>query len=127
MSYAEPNEIDNGNRYRITGMSARGGTPTASAMAYIWRRLKKLPVDVRLLIVITDGCSGDNMTLAGNEKSITKMIRDMRHENIIVVAAGIGEDRKEVEKEFGHTFMDISDIQMMPEQLVQLIKKHLVV
>lgn len=127
VSYAEPNEIDNGNRYRITGMSARGGTPTASAMAYIWRRLKKLPVDVRLLIVITDGCSGDNMTLAGNEKSITKMIRDMRHENIIVVAAGIGEDRKEVEKEFGHTFMDISDIQMMPEQLVQLIKKHLVV
>lgn len=29
ISYAEPHEIDGGNRYRITGMAGRGGTPTA--------------------------------------------------------------------------------------------------
>lgn len=55
------------------------------------------------------------------------MIRVLRKDNVIVVAAGIGSDRAQVEAEFGDNFLDITDINMMPEQLVELIKHNLVV
>lgn len=127
ISYAEPQEVDNGNRYRITGMQSRGGTPTAAAMAYMAKRIMKLPADVRLLVVITDGESYDNFKAGDGERVIEKMIRLLRKDNVIVVAAGIGSDRRKVESEFGENFMDITDINMMPEQLVELIKHNLVV
>lgn len=127
ISYAEPQEIDGANRYRVTGMKARGGTPTASAMVFMTKQMLKLTADVRLLIVITDGCSADNYEIDGNERFIEKMIRVLHKDNVIVVAAGIGSDREQVEKEFGDNFMDITDIDMMPEQLVDLIKRNLVV
>lgn len=119
LSYAEPHEIDDGNRFRITGMQARGGTPTAAALAFMIKRMKKLPADIRLIIVITDGES-DNR--AAVQKIISSAIRD----KTIIIAAGIGKDRKNVEQEFGESsFMDISDLEEMPEQLVRLIKAKL--
>lgn len=127
VSYAEPREIDGSNRYRITGMRASGGTPTASAMAFMTKQMLKLPADVRLLIVITDGGSADNYIINDKERCIDRMIRVLRKDNVIVVAAGIGSDRAQVEAEFGDNFLDITDINMMPEQLVELIKHNLVV
>lgn len=127
VSYAEPQEIDGSNRYRITGMRASGGTPTASAMAFMTKQMMKLPTDVRLLIVITDGGSADNYVIDGKERYIDRMIHMLRKDNVIVVAAGIGSDRAQVEAEFGDNFLDITDINMMPEQLVDLIKHNLVV
>lgn len=119
LSYAEPHEIDNGNRFRITGMKARGGTPTAAALSFMIKRMKKLPADIRLIIVITDGQS-DNC--AAVQKIISSALRD----KTIIIAAGIGSDRKRVAQEFGeNSFMDISDLEEMPEQLVKLIKARL--
>lgn len=126
-SYAEPQEIDNGNRYRITGMAATGGTPTAAAMAYMSKRMMSLAADVRLLIVITDGQAFDDAMNSDGERVIAKMTRLLRKDNVIVVAAGIGSDREAVENQFGGSFMDITDINRMPEQLVELIKRNLVV
>lgn len=124
-SYAEPDEIDDSNRYRITGMNARGGTPTKTALAYMLKRMKKLPVDIRLLIVITDGQSYDNGLTASGEREITTLIKNAKKDKTIVVAAGIGNDRESVKAEFGENFMDISVLQDMPMQLIDLIKANL--
>ena len=124
LSYAEPNEIDASNRYRITGMAARGGTPTKAAMAYMLKRMQKLPVDIRLIIVITDGQSADN-GLYNGEREITTLIKNAKKNKTIVVAAGIGDDRESVKEEFGENFMDISHLQDMPVQLIELIKANL--
>ena len=91
------------------------------------KQMLKLPADVRLLIVITDGGSADNYIINDKERCIDRMIRVLRKDNVIVVAAGIGSDRAQVEAEFGDNFLDITDINMMPEQLVELIKHNLVV
>lgn len=124
-SYAEPDEIDDSNRYRLTGMNARGGTPTKTALAYMLKRMKKLPVDIRLLIVITDGQSYDNGLNASGEREITTLIKNAKKDKTIVVAAGIGNDRSSVKAEFGENFMDISVLQDMPMQLIELIKANL--
>lgn len=123
-SYCEPQDIDNKNRYRITGMTARGGTPTATALAYMHKRLHSLQADVRLLIVITDGVSQDNYSCNG-VSAITRIIRDCEKNKTVVIAAGIGINRSQVEYEFGTNFMDISDVNTMPANLVALIKKNI--
>lgn len=121
LSYAEPGTIDNKDSYRITGMSARNGTPTKAATLYMLQRLKQLPVDIRLLIVITDGESHDD-----RNGEIKKIIQTTNKHGILIIAAGIGSDRKKVEKEFGEeNFINISDLDTMPEQLIRLIKDNI--
>lgn len=132
ISYAEPGTVDGNDKYRITGMKARGGTPTKAALLYMLQRLRKMPVDVRLLIVISDGQSGDNRdpkigdSVALENKPIRRIIRDAKKEDTIIVAAGIGQDKNEVGREFGEeNFMDISNLDDMPEQLIALIKENI--
>ena len=40
LSYVDK-DIDGNDKYRITGMSSRGGTPTVPAMRYMGEKLKK--------------------------------------------------------------------------------------
>lgn len=125
-SYAEPNEIDNGNRYRITGMQSMGGTPTAEALQYMVRRVNMLPVDVKLLIVISDGGSADNYEVDGGKtRLIDCIINDAVKDHIIVFAAGIGSEREYVEKEFKKNFLDISNLDEMPVTFLELIRANL--
>ena len=132
ISYAEPGTADGNDKYRITGMKARGGTPTKGALLYMLQRLRKLPVDVRLMIVITDGSSGDNndpsvpYDCEPDKKPIRRIIRTAKRDGTIIVAAGIGSDRKAVKREFGDdNFMDITNLDLMPEQLISLIKENI--
>lgn len=132
ISYAEPGTVDGNDKYRITGMQARGGTPTKAGLLYMLQRLRKMPVDVRLLIVITDGKSGDNAdkkapyTTNPEGKPIRRIVREAKKEGTIIVAAGIGSDRNEVCSEFGaENFMDITNLDDMPEQLIGLIKDNI--
>ena len=121
VSYSELNEIDNSNRYRICGMRSQGGTPTMTALAYMVKKMQKIDADIRLLIVISDGCSGDN-----ENNGILHIIKNARKINTTVIAAGIGSDRSRVEEEFGEdNFVDISNIEKMPELLIGIIKKNL--
>lgn len=126
ISYAEPQDVGNSNRYRITGMRARMGTPTANSMGFIYNQMKKLNADVRILFVITDGQSGDNYSSIGGSTPIKRMIKDFKKEKTMVIAAGIGRNRKVVESEFGEdNFLDITDTDAMPEQLIEIIKRNL--
>ncbi len=125
-SYSEPNKIDQNDVYRITGMHASGGTPTAAAMSYMRDRLNHINTDVKLMIVISDGGSGDNMKYPDGSTKISRIINTCRKEHTIVIAAGIGQDREAVKEEFGNDhFLDISDLEKMPSQLADIIKANL--
>ncbi len=118
ISYSEPHEIDGGNRYRITGMTDRDGTPTAEALAYIAKQMRGLQVDISLLIVVTDGQS--KSTIRTKE-----VVRSLLKQKMILVAAGIGKNRTQVEKEFGERFIDISNVDLLADQLIAIIKENL--
>lgn len=125
-SYSEPNKIDGDDVYRITGMNASGGTPTAAAMCYMRSRLNRINTDLKLMIVISDGGSGDNEKYPDGSTKIKRIINTCRKEHTIVIAAGIGQDRDAVKEEFGNDhFLDISDLEEMPEQLADIIKDNL--
>lgn len=119
LSYVDK-DIDGNDKYRITGMSSRGGTPTVPAMRYMGEKLKKDETEKKILIVSTDGCSN-----TGRE-GVQKAIKDLSKAGIIVVGAGIGNSRSQVEREFGKNFIDISDLDTMPRILCNIVKKNLV-
>ena len=97
-------DIDGKDKYRITGMASRGGTPTMPAMRYMGEKLSREQAEQRLLLVSTDGCSD------GGRESIQQVIKDLRKKNnIIVIGAGIGSSRGSVEHEIGDNFIDISN------------------
>ena len=76
-------DIDGKDKYRITGMQSRSGTPTGPAMKYMAEKLKKETAEKRLLIVSTDGCS------ASGRDGIQKTIKELSRYGILVVGAGI--------------------------------------
>ena len=125
MVYSAPDEIDNSNRYRITGMQSRGGTPTATALCYMRGLMRKIDTDVRLIFVISDGGAGDNYG-HGQEPPITRIMNNAKRDRLVIIACGIGSQRRDVEREFGtESFLDIADITLMPEQIINIIKSKL--
>lgn len=112
-------DIDGKDKYRITGMQSRSGTPTGPAMKYMAQKLKKETAEKRLLIVSTDGCS------ASGQENIQKTIKELSRYGILVVGAGIGSARAQVENEFGKNFIDIGNLEAMPQILCNIVKRNL--
>lgn len=119
ISYVEYGSVDAKDKYRLTGMSSCGGTPTGMAIRYMTARLKKLPAANKLLIVSTDGRSADGAD------ALQKIIKEAKKDGVTVVGAGIGASRSAVEKEFGDAFLDVSDMEKMPQLLAGIVKRHL--
>lgn len=119
ISYVEHGSVDAKDKYRLTGMSSRGGTPTGRAIKYMTARLKKLPAASKLLIVSTDGCSDCGAA------ALQEIIKAARKDGVTVIGAGIGASRSAVENEFGNAFLDVSDMEKMPQMLVEIVKRHL--
>lgn len=126
--YATPDEIDDSNRYRLTGMTSRAGTPTAAALCYVRGLLNKLHTDIKLLFVVSDGGAGDNYTPPNgkkDERPITKIISRASRDNMIIIACGIGSQRNSVQEEFGEkNFIDVSNLPELPEQIIRIIKQN---
>lgn len=112
-------DIDGKDKYRITGMQSRSGTPTGPAMKYMAEKLKKETAEKRLLIVSTDGCS------ASGRDGIQKTIKELSRYGILVVGTGIGSARAQVENEFGKNFIDIGNLEAMPQILCNIVKRNL--
>ena len=118
ISYVDQ-DVDGKDKYRITGMRSRSGTPTGPAMKYMAEKLKKETAEKRLLIVSTDGCS------ASGRENIQRTIKELSRYGILVVGAGIGSARAQVENEFGKNFIDIGNLEAMPQILCNIVKRNL--
>lgn len=119
ISYVEPNSVDRKNALRLTSMRADGGTPTAEALAYMLNRLEKRPEPSKILFVVTDGNSN-------NKAYLPMLLTEAKRNHIMVIAAGIGACRQSIHSEFPENFLDISDMNSMPRNICNIIKRKLV-
>lgn len=123
-SYVEEKKIDKNDKYRITGMQARGGTPTVGAMEYALNRIhKRGGPEHKLLFVITDGGAGDDDSFGAHTKNL---LERAKKEKVTVIACGIGNDKASVENEFGSVhYLGIDDAETMPKRLLDVIRRNL--
>ena len=120
ITYVDMN-VDGKDKYRTTGMASRGGTPTVPAMKYMGKKLLKDSTEKKILIVSTDGCSGQ-----GYGETVRDVIKKLQHDGVMVIGAGIGDSKPRIQEEFGSNFLDISNLDAMPKILCNIVKKNLV-
>ena len=102
------------------GLYSKGKTPTADALQYMLCRLNEYPRKLtKLLFVITDGGS-----TSGAER-LPGLIKQAERDKVILIAAGVGDDRKSVMEEFPNKFLEISEIEALPYRMSQIIRNQL--
>ena len=125
-SYAEFEGFDNNDKYRLMDISARGSNRDGAALRFVAEQLSKRPEEIKILFLVSDGqpaASGYYGTAAEED------LRGIKHEygrkGVILIAAAIGDDKESIERIYGDSFMDITDLEQLPAKLTSVIKRHI--
>ena len=65
----------------------------------------------------------------GAEGIVGEDLRGIKHEyrrkGVLLIAAAIGDDKESIERIYGDSFMDITDLEQLPAKLTSVIKRHI--
>ena len=125
-SYAEFDGFDQDDKYRLMDIDARGSNRDGAALRYVAENLSKRPEAVKLLILVSDGQpahSGYGGSAA--EEDLRGIKQEYQRKGIIFVAAAIGNDKENIERIYGDSFLDISDLNQLPTKLTNVVKRHI--
>ena len=125
-SYAEFEGFDNDDKYRLMDIKARGSNRDGAALRFVAEQLSKRSEDVKILILISDGQPahiGYSGTAA--EEDLRGIKQEYQRKGILFIAAAIGDDKDNIERIYGNSFLDITDLTQLPIKLASVIKKHL--
>lgn len=125
-SYAEFDSIDKDDKYRMMDISARSSNRDGAALRFVAEQLSKRTEDVRILMLVSDGqpaASGYSGTAA--EEDLRGIKQEYKRKGILFVAAAIGDDKQNIERIYGDSFLDITDLNQLPVKLTAVIKRFL--
>ena len=125
-SYAEFDAIDRDDRYRMMDISARGSNRDGAALRYVAERLSARPEDVKLLILVSDGQPADyGYSGTAAEEDLRGVKQEYQRKGVLFVAAAIGSDKENIERIYGDSFLDITDLNKLPVKLAGIIKRFI--
>ncbi len=125
-SYAEFDGYDNDDRYRLMDISARGSNRDGAALRFVAEQLSKRTEDVKMLILVSDGQPADSGYYGtAAEEDLRGIRQEYMRKGILFVAAAIGEDKEDIERIYGDSFMDISNLNELPAKLTGIVKRHI--
>lgn len=125
-SYAEFDAIDQDDRYRMMDVSARGSNRDGAALRYVAERLARRTEDVKLLMLVSDGQPADcGYYGTAAEEDLRGIKQEYQRKGILFVAAAIGSDKENIERIYGDSFLDISDLNKLPVKLAGIIKRFI--
>lgn len=124
-SYAEFDGFDNDDKYRLMDIGARGSNRDGAALRYVAESLTKRPEAVKLLILVSDGQPADTgYSGTAAEEDLRGIKQEYQRKGIIFVAAAIGNDKQNIERIYGDSFLDITDLNQLPTKLTGVVKRH---
>ncbi len=124
-SYAEFDGYDNDDKYRLMDISARGSNRDGAALRYVAEKLSKRPETVKLLNLVSDGQpAADGYYGTAAEEDLRGIKQEYQRKGILFVAAAIGNDKQNIERIYGDSFLDISDLNQLPTKLTNVVKRH---
>ena len=125
-SYAEFDSIDNNDKYRMMDIGARGCNRDGAALRYVAERLSKRPETVKILILVSDGQpNGRGYVGTAAEEDLRGIKQEYQRKGVIFVAAAIGDDKKNIERIYGDSFLDITDLNQLPTKLTAVVKRYI--
>ncbi len=125
-SYAEFESIDQEDQYRMMDISARGGNRDGAALRFVAEQLSKRPEEIKILMIVSDGQPADTgYSGTAAEEDLRGIRQEYHRKNIIFVAAAIGDDKQNIERIYGDSFMDITDLNQLPTKLTGVVRRHI--
>ncbi|MFQ7551248.1 MAG: cobaltochelatase CobT-related protein, partial [Blautia marasmi] len=125
-SYAEFDGFDHDDKYRMMDIAARGSNRDGAALRFVAEQLSKRPEAVKILILVSDGQPGDSgYSGSAAEEDLRGIKQEYQRKGILFVAAAIGDDKQNIERIYGDSFMDISDLKQLPTKLTAVVKRHI--
>ncbi len=125
-SYAEFDSIDRNDRYRMMDISARDSNRDGAALRFVAEQLSRRPETVKLLILVSDGQPADTGYYGtAAEEDLRGIKQEYQRKHILFVAAAIGDDKPSIERIYGDSFLDITDLSQLPVKLTQVVKRHI--
>lgn len=125
-SYAEFDGFDNDDKYRLMDISARDSNRDGAALRYVAEALSKRPEAVKLLVLVSDGQPADTGYYGtAAEEDLRGIKQEYTRKGILFVAAAIGDDKQNIERIYGDSFLDITDLNQLPTKLTGVVKRHI--
>lgn len=125
-SYAEFDGFDQDDRFRLMDIGARGGNRDGAALRFVAEQLSKRPETVKLLIPVSDGQPADDgYSGTAAEEDLRGIKQEYQRKGIVFAAAAIGDDKPSIQRIYGDSFLDITDLELLPAKLTAVIKKHI--
>ena len=107
-------------------ISARGANRDGAALRFVAEKMVKRPEEIRILMLISDGQpADDNYYGTAAEEDLRGIKQEYRRKGLLFIAAAIGDDKQSIERIYGDSFMDITDLNQLPIKLTALVKRHI--
>ncbi len=107
-------------------ISARGSNRDGAALRFVAEQLAKRREDVRILILVSDGQPSDSGYYGSEAEADLRGIRqEYQRKGLLFVAAAIGEDKANIQRIYGESFLDITDLNKLPVALAEVVKRHI--
>ncbi len=124
-SYAEFDGFDSDDRYWLMDIGARSNWDGA-ALRFVAERLSKRPEAVKLLILVSDGQPADTgYDGTAAEEDLRGIKQEYQRKGVVFVAAAISDDKPNIQRIYGDSFLDITDLEQLPGKLTAVVKKHI--
>lgn len=125
-SYAEFESYDQDDRYRLMDIGARCDNRDGAALRYAAERLSGRAEEIKLLILVSDGQPADSGYYGtAAEEDLRGIKQEYQRKRILFVAAAIGDDKQDIERIYGDSFLDITDLSQLPVKLTNIVKRHI--
>ena len=78
------------------------------------------------LILVSDGQPADTGYYGtAAEEDLRGIKQEYTRKKILFAAAAIGDDKPSIERIYGDSFLDITDLNQLPVKLTTLVKRHI--
>ncbi|MGX7350827.1 ATP-dependent protease ATP-binding subunit ClpX [Enterococcus canis] len=127
-SYKEFTEDYSGLPGKIMTMKPRQNNRDGAVLRVIAEKLARQQATTKLLISISDGQPKALPDYTGTKarEDIQEVLTDYERQGVLFLAAAVGEDKEQIRELYGENhFIDITDLETFPQQLMQLIARYL--
>lgn len=113
---------------KLVTMKSRQNNRDGAALRLAAEKLNRQSATTKLLLNISDGQPKALPDYTGKKakEDIQSVLKEYERQGILFVSAAIGQDKEEIKSIYGESrFVDITDLNEFPKQMIQLIVRYL--